>query len=40
MGLEGRHVQIGDEIDHPDCPCHKRDLVLLISQEFYHLEGA
>ena len=39
MGLEGSHVQVGDEVDHSDRTCHKGDLILLVSQELYHLRN-
>lgn len=38
VGLKGSHVQIGNEVHNPHCPCHKRDLVLLVPQELDHLE--
>ena len=39
VGLKGSHVQVGDEVHHPDCPRHKGDLVLLVPQELDHLHA-
>ena len=38
VGLEGSHVQVGDEVHDSHRPGHKGDLVLLISQKLDHLQ--
>ena len=39
VGLEGSHVQVGDEVHDSHRPGHKGDLVLLISKELDHLQA-
>lgn len=38
MGLKGSHVKVGDEVHDSHRSRHKRDLVLLITQELYDLK--
>lgn len=38
VGLEGSHVQVGDEVHDSYRPGHKGDLVLLIPQKLDHLQ--
>lgn len=40
VGLKGSHVQVGNEVHNPHCPCHKSDLVLFVAQELDHLDWA
>lgn len=39
VGLKGSHVKVGDEVHNTHCSCHKCDLVLFITQEFYYLQS-